>query len=87
MQYEYIGHTPNRHEFVKNKRYYINPKREDTLVICNIQEVVFELGKEPVAKPLISGLIYDDVPMFRRDWKVVSSELVQSRTEAVELAK
>lgn len=86
MQYEYIGHTPNRHEFVKGKRYNVNPRRDNTLVICNIDEIVVESGRH-FAKPMIRDLIYDDVEFFRREWKVVSSELVQGRTEAVELAK
>lgn len=86
MQYEYIGHQPNRHEWIKGNRYNVNPRREDGIVICNIQEVQIVDGIH-VAKPVLRDLIYDDVEHFRKDWRVVSAELIQDRTEAVELAK
>lgn len=86
MQYEYIGHTPNRHEWIKGQHYNVNPRREKGLVICNIQEVQIVDGIN-VAKPVLRDLIYDSVDHFRKDWKVVSAELIQDRTETVELTK
>lgn len=82
MQYEYIGHVPNRHDWVKGKYYNINPRREKGLVVCNIQEVASNID---VVKPVLRDLIYDDVPMFRRDWKPVIADQTQGRTEAAEL--
>lgn len=81
MQYEYIGQVPNNNNYVKGKLYYINPKRDGEEIRCNIQEISQGITQQ------LTTEIYENVPAFRHDWKVVSAEMVQGRTEAAELVQ
>lgn len=83
MQYEYIGQIPNDHNFIKGKRYFINPKREENHVVCTIMSTDHERNRNITKE--ISDIVYHDIPAFRHDWKVVSAEMVQDRTEPAEL--
>jgi hypothetical protein len=83
MQYEYIGHVPNDNGYVKGKRYFINPKREENHVVCNIMGVDNELNR--LITKEISTVVYHSVEEFRHNWNVVSAVLAQERTEPAEL--
>lgn len=83
MQYEYIGHVPNDNGYVKGKNYFVNPKRDGDHVVCNILDADDQLNRTITKE--ITTIVYHDIPAFRRDWKVVSAEFVQGRSEPAEV--